>query len=439
VCLLAVLFVGGMLPWYTLRVLPVVTVGSAKVNLIDVLVACAVLAAFPAIVRLLLVERPLPVLLVCAFIVYMATVPFVLGLRDPGAAPTAVRELRGLAFYALAVAFAAGGYRARDFRVFAGAYVAGVLIAVAAVFVHLRWLVPLPGYTPDVGLAPVGFAIQSFSWNEHISLAPTIPVAAAAGYRIDYLDWTVPLVAVILGWAGALTAATRAMKAVWAVSVLAVVWYLLVSGARSPQIVAVASAVALGLILRRRRVLGRRALAAVALATVALAGVMLRPPGALRGVTGPVRTTVLRWGQLGEDASIRLRVKEIIVSLPEVARHPALGEGLGGVIPIPEFAVEGQIPRSIASGYGFLLIKTGALGLLLYLALAASAVRAGWAQIRAGRDDAAWPGARVGIVGIAALLVLNLTHTVVDIPEGAIAFSLFFGMIMAGVNGPSIR
>jgi len=96
-------------------------------------------------------------------------------------------------------------------------------------------------------------------------------------------------------------------------------------------------------------------------------------------------------------------------------------------------------PLPIASGYGFLLIKTVVLGRLLYLTMAASVVRAGWAQSRAGRDDAAWPGARVGIVGIAALLVLNLTHTVVDIPEGAIAFSLFFGMIMAGVNGSSIR
>jgi O-antigen ligase/polysaccharide polymerase Wzy-like membrane protein len=432
ISLIALLFAAAMVPWYTLRTVPLITIGTAKINLVDGLAACAVLTALPAILRAVIVERAVPVLLLCAFILYM-TVPLAIGLHDPGGAATAIREARGLAFYALALAFAALRHRASDLRAFAAAYVCGTVVAVVAVFVHLRWLVGLPGYTPDALLAPAGFTVQSFSSNEHVSLAPTIAVAVAAGYRIDYLDWTVPLVALNLALTGALTAATRVKKAVWAVSGMAAAWYLLVSGARSPQIVAVLSVIALALMLERPHRVHRHMVVAGIAAALVLAGLLVaRPSGPFRVVSGPIRTTVLRWGQLGQDDSLRLRIKEVVVSLPSFARHPVFGEGLGGAIPIPEFAIGGLTPRSIASGYGFLLIKTGLLGLLLYLATAAAVLRTAWAQIRRARQGLVWPGARIGLVGIAALLALNLVHTVVDTPDGAIAFSLFFGMIMAG-------
>src|SRR5579859_6579506 len=207
ISLLVLLFVGAMLPWYTLRTMPLLTIGTAKINLVDGLAACAVLLAARPILRRL-AEREAPILLLSGFILYMV-IPLAIGLHDAGARATAVREARGLAFYALALAFAAPRYRAADMRAFAAAYAGGTLVVVAAVFVHLRWLVALPGYTPDTVLAPVGFTVQSFSWNEHISPVSTIAVAAAAGYRIDYLDWSVPLVALSLALAGALTASVR--------------------------------------------------------------------------------------------------------------------------------------------------------------------------------------------------------------------------------------
>ncbi|HLY21483.1 MAG TPA: O-antigen ligase family protein [bacterium] len=439
VSLLVLLFAGAMLPWYTLRTMPLLTIGTAKINLVDGLAACAVLLAARPILRSVLVEREAPLLLLSGFILYMA-VPLAIGLHDAGARATAVREARGLAFYALGLAFAAPRYRPADLRAFAAAYAGGTVVAVAAVFVHLRWLVALPGYTPDALLAPAGFTVQSFSWNEHVSPMPTIAVAAAAGYRIDYLDWSVPLVALLLAVAGALTASVRLKTAAWAAAALAAGWYLLVSGARSPQIVGLAAAAAIAVALGRRHAARRRVLAGIAIAVVLAGGLLVaRPAGVLRGISGPLRTTVLRWGQAGGDDSLRLRVKEVAVSLPAFARHPIFGEGLGGVIPIREFAVEGITPRSIASGYGFLLVKTGLAGFALYLAVVVAVLRAAWLRIRSGRDNAVWPGARVGLVGIGALLALNLVHTVVDTPDGALAFSLFFGMIMAGAPARDVR
>ncbi|MHB8731323.1 MAG: O-antigen ligase family protein [bacterium] len=430
VSLLVLLFVGAMLPWYTLRTMPLLTIGTAKINLVDGLAACAVLLAARSILRRL-AEREAPILLLSGFILYMA-IPLAIGLHDAGGRATAVREARGLAFYALALAFAAPRYRAADLRAFAAVYAGGTLVAVAAVFVHLRWLVGLPGYTPDTLLAPAGFTVQSFSWNEHISPVPTIAVAAAAGYRIDYLDWSVPLVALILALAGALTASIRVKAAAWTAAALAAGWYLLVSGARSPQIVALLAAAALALVLGRPHAAGRRVLAGIAIAVVLAGGLLVaRPVGVLRGIGGPLRTAVQRWRQAGEDDSLRLRIKEVAVSLPAFARHPVFGTGLGAVIPMPEFTFPGITPRSIASGYGFLLIKTGLVGLALYLAMIAAVLHTAWLRIRSGRDEAVWPGARVGLIGIGALLVLNLVHTVVDTPDGALAFSLFFGMIMA--------
>ncbi len=436
--LLAVVGVGAMVPWYTLRLVPLVSIGTAKINLLDALVGVAVLASLPAVAPLVR-SRNGPVLWVLVFTLYML-VPLAVGLRDPDAAPRAIREFRALAFYALALAFVAEGSSGSDFRMFPRAFVIGACVAIAAVFVHLRWLVPLPGYAADTVLAPAGFAVQSFSWNEHLSVEPTIPVAAGVGYRADYLEWTVALVAFVLSLGGMLSASSRPARILWGISVSATTWYLLVSGARSPQIAAVCAAIVmLGASARghpriRRALIGGTVLALVVAAAVAMG---VRLPAVVRPLAGPAGTTVLRWSEALSDASIQLRMKEIAVSLPAFARHPIVGEGLGGAIPIPEFVWKGQVPRVIASGYGYLLIKTGVVGFLLYVAMVGSILRLGWRQIRNSAGGLSRPDAVVGVVGIAALLVLNLVHPVVDIPEGAIAFSLFFGMIVAQTRDDS--
>lgn len=429
--LLAVMAVTAMVPWYTLRLFPLLTIGTAKVNLLDALVGVTVLAALPSIATLAR-RRNGPVLWVLAFLCAML-VPLAVGLRAPDAAPRAIREFRALAFYALAPAFAAEASVSPGVPAFAASFVAGACAAIAAVFAHLRWLVPLPGYAQDTLLAPAGFVVHSFSWNEHMSHVPTIPVAAGVGYRADYLEWTVPLVAFTLSLGGVLSASSRWERGLWGAAVAATSWYLLVSGARSPQITAVCVALVLGAMLRRRgQPVGLRlAGAAAVIVLLGALAVGVRSPGGGGSVGGPLYTTLLRWSQLNADDSLRLRLKEIVVSLPAFARHPIFGEGLGGVIPIPEFAFPGQEPRVIASGYGFLLIKTGLVGLFLYLVMVGSVLRLGWRRIRSGTGAGSGRAPLIGVVGIAAFLMLNLVHPVVDIPEGAIAFSLFFGMIVA--------
>lgn len=432
--LLAVVVVAAMVPWYTLRLFPLATFGTAKVNLLDVLAGAAVLAALPSIIAVVR-DRNGPVLSVLAFMAYLL-IPFAIGLRDPEAAPHAIREFRALAFYALAPAFAAEAFSSSEFRAFPKAFVAGACVAIAAVFVHLRWLVGLPGYTHDTLLAPAGFVVQSLSWNEHVPVAPTIPIAAGLGYRADYLEWTVPFAAFALSVGGLLLAPARRERLLWAVPVVATSWYLLASAARSPQVVALGAAVALCSVRWRGSRRGRQMLTAGTALVILLAGAAamgLRAPAGVQSVAGPADTTLRRWSEVFTDASLRLRAKEIKVSLPVFVRHPIIGEGLGGAIPIPEFAVQGQVPRVIASGYGFLLVKTGLAGLLLYALMVGNILRFGWRRIRNGAGLA--PAALIGVVGITALMILNLVHPIVDIPEGVIAFSLFFGMIMTAAPG----
>ncbi len=205
--------VGAMIPWYALQLFPLFTVGTAKVNLLDALAACAVLLAFPAIVRSLR-DGDREVLLVCSFIAYMV-IPFTIGLHDPGGQFKAIREARAIAFYALALAFVTGRYQPVDFRKFGAAYVAGTTIAVTAVFLHVFTHVALPGY----------------------------PAGAVRGVR--YLEWTVPVVGFVLSLAGALTARSRAAQLPWIGSSIFIAWYALATAERFIQFLTVSIAVIL--------------------------------------------------------------------------------------------------------------------------------------------------------------------------------------------------
>src|SRR5690348_13278860 len=104
--LVAVVALGAALPWYSLRLAPVLTVGNAKVNLLDALVMVAVLLAVPQIVRSICRRDP-PILWTCAFMLG-TVIPSIIGVRDPQASFFAIRGARGLAFYAITLAFAAG-------------------------------------------------------------------------------------------------------------------------------------------------------------------------------------------------------------------------------------------------------------------------------------------------------------------------------------------
>ncbi len=142
-----------------------------------------------------------------------------------------------------------------------------------------------------------------------------------------------------------------------------------------------------------------------------------------------VRSSLEHWSAWRTDGLLSFRIQEVLASLP-VARHPLVREGLGGIIPITNPDHPGEPVRTISSGYGFLLVKTGLIGLLLYLGMALTALRRARQQHPVGNHPTVWPGASIGAAGIVILLAFNLLHTIADIPEGAIAFSLFFGMIV---------
>ena len=409
---MAVLLIGAAMPWYALRALPVLTRGAAAVNVLDMLVGCAVLLSMPRIAEALR-RRDLAVLAVLVFLAYMI-VPFLLGpLRDPSAWFYTVREARALAFYSLAAALAAGGYSAFDYRRFAAVYVAGAVIASVAVGVHLLWRVPLPGYPAMIASAP----------------------EAKAGIIARYLEWTVPVVAFMFSLVGTIQPGRWPVRIAWAAATCCIVWYLVTMHERTPEGVAFALAIAVILLPSLGGLTWRRAaVAAASLAVIVGLGYGIVPgPYWIRY---PAEQMVRNWHQVGGgDQSIRIRLKEMQSAVPSFRSHPLFGMGLGGVVSTsaPDFPTGPW--RYLASGFGYLLVKTGLIGLALFIGMVAIAVANGWRMIRAGREAGGWPQWSIAMLGMAALMTLNLSHTVADIPEGAIAFSLFYGMLVARESG----
>jgi hypothetical protein len=408
-CLIATVAVTAMIPWYSLRLWPLVAFGHAKINLLDGLVAAAFLLALPRVLRGLIAQRE-PLWYICAFLAAMV-VSLSFGLRDPHAAFLAIREARALAYYALALVFATGGYDRNDFRKFAAAYVGGATITAAATFAQAERLLTLPGYP------------NFLSGSYHLGVP---------GFLIAYLDWTVPTVAFVLSLSVLFMASLPRVFLAAGVSLLTISWYVLAAGERFLQFVVACCALGVPVIMGAPRHWPRaiRVAAAGMAATVILAAAA----GAATStawIAGPIRTTILRWSRATTDDSLRFRVLEILGGLPQFTRHPVFGIGLGKVVTMdPEHP--GHPWPYVSSSYGFLIIKTGLVGLLTYLAMAYFALREAWRQRRRQPMDTAWPTATVGLLGLAALLLLNLLHISVDTPEGAVAFSLFFGLIMSG-------
>jgi hypothetical protein len=406
-CLTALLLTNAMVPWYALRLLPVVTVGTAKVNLLDVLAACCVLLALPTLVRGVL-DGPRELLWVCAFLGYLV-IPLAAGLRDHEATFFAVREARALAFYALALVFATGGYGPGEFRGFTIAYVVGTVIAGIAVVAHVHWYTPLPGFPAMV--------VPPSQWG------------AFTYYQVRYLEWTVPLVAFTLSLAGLLGASTSP-RIGWAFAALIVGWYILASAERFTQMLASAVTVAV-ILLWARRTTPRRgaALAGVILACAAVLGLgAVAGPAPVRDLTA---ATFHRWSEWASDRSLAFRVEELRGGLARWTGHPVFGIGLGGLV-IHNDPANQHLPwRYVSSGYAFLLIKTGVIGLAVYLGMVAAVLRRGWRSLRAARTPEDADIVLVGILGLGLLLALNTLYTAVDTPEGVIAFSLFSGMLLS--------
>jgi len=412
--------VAAMVPWYTLREFPILTIGSAKVNPLDALVACTALFALPCVVRGLLTRLPLA-FWIGGFMVSVA-VSFMIGLSTADSTFFALREARALAFFAVALAFVTGDFEADDFRWFARAYAIGATIAAVAVFAHVHWRTPLPGYGNIILYQIANIALSQ-------------PGLARGMMSVQYLVWAVPVVSLMLILIEMVRAKSYLERISWALACIVIVWYILATAERFLQVVALVVAVGVPLLSFRARE-RMRGFAAVA---VVLTIVGLLAVAGLQHASwvGPwVRYTVLRWSGTLSDESLTYRVRELTAGLPLMARDPLFGQGLGGVIPIPG---PGQPVTSsnpqwhyISSGYGFLLLRTGMLGFGLFVGTVVTALRLGWRRLRVvDIPQSLWSTTAVGVAGVTVLLVLNLLDPVVDVPEDVIALGMFLGMTVA--------
>jgi hypothetical protein len=388
-----------MAPWYALRLLPILTFEGASVNLLDVLVACAVLVSAPAMIRSL-VDRPRHLLWIWVFVAYVFVVPLISGLQDAGTAFFAIREARPIAFYLLAVALAAVKFTSRDFRLYGVAYVGGTVTAIIAILLHFLWGLPLPGY------------LDADSFNAILA-------------RVHYLDWTVPVGGFLLGLVGATMARSLLSRLAWIVACLLIVWYVLASTERFIQALTFGLAVTLPILSWLLRKPVRRSIAAtVILAAVVLLAFQVSSGPAL--VWDPVQVSLERWSQAFSDDSLGFRIDDAL----EPFQETVFGLGLGAITLDYDPQREALPWRYISEGYGFLIVKTGLVGLFLFVGMVVGAIRAGWRNARLS-PKGEWPAAAVGVAGIITLLALNVLYPAVDTPEGVIAFSLFYGMTMA--------
>jgi len=414
--IVATVIITAMVPWYTLRLFPVFTVGSAKVNVLDVAVAGAIVLALPAIVVRLRAGAS-DMVWVCAFVGSML-IPFLHGLATPQSAFYAIRESRALAFYALALVFVAGGFRPIDYRLFAAMFVVGSCVAIVAVFAHVRWLLPIPGY-PNVSWSAV-------SYNS----------VGAAG--VVYLEWTVVVVAFLLSMIGALTSSRAPALVGWTAAALLIVWYASAMSERFVQaLILVTAATTVAMSMSRGVRLRRMAIAAAVLGLIiGLGGTFLAGP---YWISHAARASLWRWSNILTDDSLAFRYREVLEAFPRFVHHPIFGLGLGSLILAQDPYNPGHPWPYASSGYAFLLFKTGLVGLVLYLTMAGFAVSTALRYRSRHAIPEAWPAGLVGVIGIGLLLVLNVLYPSVDVPEGAIAFSLFYGMIVSQIalKGPA--
>lgn len=390
----AIAFIAGGVPWYTLRMLPLLTIGSAKVNVLDVLVGLATLLGA---IRALRPWRGMTTLawLSVAFSGYML-LRLIVSLPRPEDAFYAIRELRPLTFYLLAVPLAVFAFTLHEYQRFLSFWLTGTGFGIMLSLLHACQGVPIPGYALDA--------------------------AFAIGSRVQYLEWTSLPIAAVIATEGMLTRSGVWRKVLFALVLLGLIWFNLVLASRAVQLVTVLAVIAVGLALR-----GDARLKAITLGGLTItAALTFASWGTVPCVGAALTTTTKRWSEVGIDRSLAVRVEEITGGLQVVPDAPIFGIGLGTSTPVPLDADPSGMARNIASGYAFLLFKTGIVGLTLYLAILWTAARNAWRSARLLHPGSvghtlSW----TTLIGIFVLVLFNLVHRVAGIPEGAIALALF--------------
>lgn len=405
-------FISVFLPWWALSAFPILSVGNAKVHALDLLVACTVLLTLPEVITR--IRRIGPVLWAVVFVGYMA-VPFSLAFADAEQLFFAIREARSVTYHLLVAAVLALRIPVRGYYQLIAVYVTGTIGAVVMAFLYVQGVIGLPGYRPHSEFATPGIDI----------------IGGAQGFRLFYLDWIVLLAATVFMVARMVRAKTPFSKSLRLFSLASMAWYLVAAASRYAQALSLAASVALLVLLARWRALFYLVLTVLMLGLWLIAGADFGPPW----VRIPVETALSRWTEWRTDGSLAQRTTEIRLTVEAIKESPLLGRGLGSAIDFPGYDEALGRYVNIASGYAFLALKSGLVGLTLYLVLLASLFRAALRALRRHAEPEVRSLQIVGLVGLGSLAVLEVLHPVVAIPEGAIALALFGGM--AAVQGRS--
>ncbi len=202
---------------------------------------------------------------------------------------------------------------------------------------------------------------------------------------------------------------------------------ILLMGSRAALASLLAGAGVLVIVAFRRRGVGAMVLAAILIAG-AFAGAsyfgnqMIEETGLGGDI---VRRFVIT---VSEDASFRGRMSQMGYVVQEFKRHPVLGAGMGSVTVFFAPGMEGRVRvTSVDNGWGYVMLKTGALGLVAFAVLMTflfcDSIR-GLSQMVAGRDRSD----RMALLGV---LVYGLTVFWSGPAFFHFTSSAFFGVLLA--------
>jgi len=206
------------------------------------------------------------------------------------------------------------------------------------------------------------------------------------------------------------------------------VFAILLMGSRAALASLVAGAVVLVIVMFRRRGVGAMALAALLVAG-AFAGAsyfgnqMVKKSGLAGDVSRRFVITV------SEDASFRGRMSQMEYVVQEFERHPVLGAGMGSVTVFFAPGMAGRVRvTSVDNGWGYVMLKTGALGLAAFAVLMTLLFRdsfQGLSQMTAGR-------LRSDRMALLGALVYGLTVFWSGPSFFHFTSSAFFGVLLSG-------
>jgi O-antigen ligase len=311
------------------------------------------------------------------------------------------------------------------------ALAAGGGLSAEALLGPIRWAAPVAGLlvvldqagvrvTADLPLLPLrGFGAMGADAATIFGALGLVGLLLVAPARRRPLD----AVAALVLTASPLVAQQRAALIGWAISV------------------AVASGL---LLLRRRRRLPAARQAALPLAATGLVAVLLLPvsfrlarePATAVPLVGQIRQSFVR---PAKQQSWQSRRNQWAVAPRVVAEHPWVGSGLGTTYWHYELAQNQLIETDVTHNLVLdLLLRTGVIGLSLFLLALSSSLRNGLAAVRLGADDVAAALCAGLLAVLAGLLAKGMVESILEKYRIAVLLGLSLGALR-GAATPATR